>query len=114
MFYVIVYKRKRFITNKIFDIKVYRNPTDNDQYLRRSQFHPPSLFKGFVIGEIIRFIRSSNDEEETESQIKLYREKLQKRDYVADEINPIITMLCTVIYIIILAFIFLGEYFLQI
>ncbi|XP_063411586.1 uncharacterized protein LOC134694503 [Mytilus trossulus] len=88
---VTVYKGKRFITNKILDIKLYRKPTDNYQYLHRSSSHPSSVFKGFITGEIIRFIRSSNNVEDIEAQIQLFREKLQKRGYVADEIDPLIT-----------------------
>ncbi|VDI50561.1 Hypothetical predicted protein [Mytilus galloprovincialis] len=84
-------QRKRFITNKILDIKLYRKPTDNYQYLHRSSSHPSSVFKGFITGEIIRFIRSSNNVEDIEEQVQLFREKLQKRGYVANEIDPIIT-----------------------
>ncbi|CAG2195150.1 unnamed protein product [Mytilus edulis] len=42
---VTVYKGKRFITNTILDIKLYRKLTDNYQYLHRSSSHPSSVFK---------------------------------------------------------------------
>lgn len=84
---VTVFKGQRFQTQNILDVRLYRKPTDNYQYLPRSSAHPKSVFKGFVIGEIIRFIRCSNNNKDLEYQIHFFRNKLLARGYKIKEIN---------------------------
>ena len=49
---VTVFKGDRFKNSSILDLKLFRKPTENFQYLHRTSAHPASVFKGFLIGEI--------------------------------------------------------------
>lgn len=84
-----VFKGKRFEKENILDVKLYRKPTDNFQYLDKSSAHPESVFKGFLMGEITRFIRSSNNTSDLQSQINLFKHKLTKRGYKKNYMEPI-------------------------
>lgn len=61
---------------------------DNFQYLDKTSAHADSVLKGFIIGEVTRFIRSCNNKDDT--QIKLFKHKLILRGHKENEINPLV------------------------
>ncbi|VDI25469.1 Hypothetical predicted protein, partial [Mytilus galloprovincialis] len=87
---VTIYNGKRFLEDNILDVKLHRKPTDNFQYLDKSFSHPNAVFKGFIIGETIRIIRSSNNEIDRQQEIDLFKNKLTQRGSEESEIEPII------------------------
>ena len=84
-----VFKGPRFQNHNILDFRIYRKPTENYQYLHRSSAHPPSVFKGLVIGEITRIIRCTNNQSDIKTQIDLLFEHLRKRGYSQQELDKI-------------------------
>ena len=88
---ITIFKGERFRVNQILDVKLYRKPTENFQYLERTSAHPSSVFNGFIIGEIIRIIRSSNNRHDIDKEIKLFKAKLLLRGYNEEEVNKLIT-----------------------
>ncbi|XP_071150448.1 uncharacterized protein [Mytilus edulis] len=73
---VTIFKGTRFETEKILDVKLYRKPTDNYQYLENSSAHPASVFKGFIIGDFTRFIRSCCNRDDLDKQIDIFKQNL--------------------------------------
>ncbi|CAG2208061.1 unnamed protein product [Mytilus edulis] len=72
------------------ELFVVIDKNDNYQYLEKSSAHPASVFKGFIIGEITRFIRSCCNRDDLDIQIKVFKQKLTLRGYSENEINPLI------------------------
>ena len=60
--------------------------TSNLQTLSKSA-HNPSVFKGFIKGETIRYIRSTNDEDVLQENLSNFRRNLLRRGYSETEIN---------------------------
>ena len=60
---LIIYKSERFRTLNILDVRCFTKPTEIWCYLDRSSCHSPSVFRGFIKGEIIRYhsARNSNN-----------------------------------------------------
>ena len=87
---ITIFKGSRFRNNQILDVKLYRKPTENFQYLERNPAHPQSVFNGFLTGEIIRIIRSSNNSKDITNEINVFKNKLLQRGYKEKEIDDII------------------------
>ncbi|CAG2241964.1 unnamed protein product [Mytilus edulis] len=88
---ITVFKGERWEKMQILDVKLYRKPTDNFQYLERTSTHPTSVFKGFITAEIIRFRRSCNNLKDFNKEVQLFKSKLLKRGHYENEIDNIIT-----------------------
>ena len=82
-----VYKGKRFAATRTLDFKTYIKPTNTFQYLERKSAHNPSVFKGFIKAETIRYIRSTNDEDVLQENLSNFRRNLLRRGYSETEIN---------------------------
>ncbi|XP_072046899.1 uncharacterized protein [Amphiura filiformis] len=82
-----IYKGVRFLSSNILDIKCFTKPTETWGYLDRSSCHNPSVFKGFIKGELIRLIRNSSDKKSFEDRKSIFIEKLLSRGYNLKEIN---------------------------
>ena len=87
---ITVFKGSRFENEKILDVKLYRKPTDNFQYLEKSSAHPSSVFKGLILGEVTRFVRSSNNKIDLETQTEFFKQKLIDRGYSETDIVPLV------------------------
>ena len=87
---LIIYKGERFENTGIFDVKTYIKPTETFQYLERTSSHPKHVFKAFVKGEIIRYIRNTNNKTELLKQVEAFKKRLIARNYSEEEINHII------------------------
>lgn len=85
-----VYKGLRFQTFNKLDIKSFILPTNNFQYLHRQSVHSPSVFKGFIKGECIRYARNTTDPTILNSTLNDFKAHLSKRGYSPQEIDPII------------------------
>ena len=78
---VTLYKGDRFKNSGILDIRPYFKQTNQMNYLHYSSSHPPSVFKGIVVGECTRFIRNSSDQVTYTQTIQKLKEALKLRGY---------------------------------
>ncbi len=69
------------------DIKCHTKPTETFQYLHRESSHPTSVFKSFIIGEMHRYLRNTNDETSFDHKMADFKSKLMVRGYSLTEIN---------------------------
>ena len=86
-----LYKGARFHESNILDIKTYIKPTNTFQYLDRNSAHHPSVFKGFIKGETIRYLRNTNDRDILSNMLVKFKGYLTNRDYDEQEIDESIT-----------------------
>ena len=82
---LMIYKGERFRTTNVLDIKCYTKPTETWCYLDRNSCHNPSVFKGFIRGELIRYARNTSNLGEYENKKSLFKEKLLARGYSSKE-----------------------------
>lgn len=61
--------------------KTFQKPHNLFQYLHYNSSHPISTFKGIVIGECVRYIRTNSSEESYNTQKTLFSSRLKKRGY---------------------------------
>ena len=76
-----VYKGPRFHNQGILDFATYTKPTDTFQYLHRKSCHPEPVFRGFVKGELLRYIRNSSSEKVFAEKKDFFLSKLKERGY---------------------------------
>ena len=84
---LIIYKGERFRTLNILDVRCFTKPTETWCYLDRSSCHSPSVFRGFIKGELIRYARNSNNLETYLEKKSVFTEKLLARGYSKEEIK---------------------------
>ena len=82
-----VYKGKKYTADGTLDIRCHTKPTDTFQFLHRNSAHPPSVFKSYIIGEMHRFLRNTNNLCEYEKKLADFKNKLIRRGYRISEIN---------------------------
>jgi hypothetical protein len=83
---LVIYKGNRFKASNILDIKCFTKPTETWCYLDRASSHSPSIFPGFIRGELIRYVRNSNNPESYEEKKSIFTSKLLERGYTKTEI----------------------------
>jgi hypothetical protein len=86
-----LYKGQRFEEEGILDIRTHTKPTNTFQYLHRTSCHPNSVFKGFIKGELLRYIRNSSNKTDFETIKKAFYTRLINRGYKATEIEAAIS-----------------------
>ena len=86
----VIYKGERFQNEVILDIKTYIKPTETFQHLHRENSHPKNVFKGFIKGEILRYIRNTSSKTELRKQLEAFKHRLLKRGYTEHEINEVL------------------------
>ena len=82
-----VYKGYNHRTHGTLDIKCHVKPTETFQYLHRNSCHPPSVFRSFIVGEIHRYLRNTNNVSEYDNKLEDFKIRLIERGYKANEIN---------------------------
>ena len=75
-----IYKSNPSITQTL-SIKTFQKPNNLYQYLHFSSNHPLSTYKGIVIGECIRYLRTNTNESNFLTQIELFKARLRNRGY---------------------------------
>ena len=85
-----VYKGARFLENNVLDIKTFIKPTNTYQYLDRNSAHHPSVFKGFIKGETIRYLRNTSDKKILSDMLSELKCNLIKRGYDENEVQDLI------------------------
>ena len=85
-----VYKGSRFLYEGVLDIRTHIKKTETFQYLDRTSAHPTSVFKAFIKGEVIRYIRNTSDTNELEKITESFKDRLMNRNYKEQEIEEII------------------------
>lgn len=84
---LIIYKGERFKQSNILDIRNFTKPTETWCYLDRNSCHSPSVFRGFMKGEMIRLARNCNNRDEYEQRKSVFTEKLIARGYSRKEVT---------------------------
>ena len=82
-----IYKGHRFAESGILDIAPYFKPTNKFQYLHHQFCHPPSTFKGLILGEAIRMLRASSDPITFAQSLETIKDALTTRHYPIKLIN---------------------------
>ena len=75
---ITIYKGTQFNRTKCLDIKTFQKSQNLYQYLHFTSHHPKSVYKGLIIGECKRYIRTNSREEQYQSQLLLFKYRLQK------------------------------------
>ena len=58
-----IYKGTGFHFTNILDTKTFQKPLNLYQYLHFSSYHPRTIFKAFIKGECIRYVRTNTAQE---------------------------------------------------
>lgn len=84
---LVIYKGTRFGKSNILDVICFTKPTETWCYLHRSSCHSPSVFRGFIKGELIRYARNCNNVTSFEKKKQKFTNKLLARGYDILEIE---------------------------
>lgn len=86
-----IYKGPRFNKERILDTKIYTKPMSKFLYLQGKSNHPEHVFKGIIHGEMIRYLRNTNNEDIWLKEIKNLFSRLSRRGYTAKWLRTIKT-----------------------
>ena len=86
-----IFKGTRFSNENILDVKTHFKPTNAFLYLDRKSCHSRHVFAGFIKGEVIRYIRTTNNDVDLQYILLQFRSNLIKRGYKEIEIEKYIT-----------------------
>ena len=86
-----VYKGNRFNKRNILDIRTHFKPTETFQYTHFSSWHPFSVKKGFIKGEVLRLLRTNSDKKSFETHKRNFELRLSQLGYSLTLIRKIIT-----------------------
>lgn len=84
---ITIFKGQLFREKRLLDIRTYQKPRNLFQYLHFNSSHPKSTFSSIIIGECVRYARTNTSLENYQSQISLFKIRLQKRGYPNHFIN---------------------------
>ena len=84
---LVIYKGKRFEETGVLDIKCHTKKTETGQFLHRSSCHPQPVFDGFILGEIIRYVKNNNNFDTFAEKKSFFTEKLSARGYSEAELE---------------------------
>ena len=84
---ITIYKHKNSNSKLFLETKTFQKSNNLYQYLHYDSEHPQSTFKGIVIGECIRYIRTNSLESNYLTQLELFKIRLKKRGYPIKFIN---------------------------
>lgn len=82
-----IFKGPRFMEAHILDVRCHTKNTETWCYLHRSSSHNPSVFRGFIQGQLYRYARNCNNQENFEEYKDNFNSKLLDRGYTASEIQ---------------------------
>ena len=82
-----LFKGRRFLNENILDLKTHFKPTNTLLYLHRNSCHIRHVFSGFIKGEVIRYIRNTNNIDDLEQILSQLKLNLIKREYKEEEID---------------------------
>ena len=85
-----IFKSKQFSETHQLSVKTYQKEHNLYQYLHFTSNHPKSTFRGIIIGEAIRYIRTNSFQEDYKEQIEKFKTRLIKRKYPISFINRIL------------------------
>jgi hypothetical protein len=69
------------IKNNKLHFTCYQKPLNKYLYIPKSSSHPPSLKRGFIKGELIRYARNSSTQEDFNKMSTLFQQRLHARGY---------------------------------
>jgi hypothetical protein len=82
-----IYKPSNFEQTNLLYTRTFQKPINIFQYLHFTSAHPKSIFKGIIIGETIRYVRTNTTLNDFNVAINLFKTRLQKRGYPLQYIN---------------------------
>ena len=68
-------------------MKTYQKPQNLYQYLHYTSSHPQSVFKGLIIGECKRYVRTNTSQENFYCQVQLLKKRLHRCQYPPTLVN---------------------------
>ena len=78
---VTVFKGATFEITNILDTATFQKSQNLYQYLHYSSNHPPSVFKGLIVGECIRYVRTNSTRDAYIASLELFKQRLIHRQY---------------------------------
>jgi hypothetical protein len=75
-----IYKGKLFFNDCILDVKTYLKPPNSFLYLQRNSCHNRHVFSAFIKGEVIRYIRNTNNQDDLLRMLTQFKLNLIKRE----------------------------------
>ncbi len=85
-----IYKGITFEYTTILDVKTYQKEKNLYQYLHYKSNHPPSVYKGIIKGECVRYARTNSTPENYHAMTQLLRQRLLQRQYPPRAVDKII------------------------
>lgn len=82
-----VLKGQRFNWIGVLDFEAFIKPTETFMYLHHRSAHSNATFKGFIMGEIIRYKRSTSGPQKAKQSILQFKKRLILRGYSESEID---------------------------
>ena len=76
---VTVFKGATFEITNILDTATFQKSQNLYQYLHYSSNHPPSVFKGLIVGECIRYVRTNSTRDAYIASLELFKQRLIHR-----------------------------------
>ena len=85
-----IFKSEQFPETHQLSVKTYQKEHNLYQYLHFTSNHPNSTFRGIIIWEAIRYIRTNSFQEDYKEQIEKFKTRLNKQKYPVSSINRIL------------------------
>ena len=78
---ITIYKGPQFLFTNSLDTKTYQKHQNLYQYLYFTSNHPKKQHKAIITGECVRYVRTNTTQNEYDTMIKLFKERLKRRAY---------------------------------
>ena len=90
---ITIYKGPLFQITNYLDTKTFQKPQNLYQYLHYSSHHPPSTFKGIIVGETIRYVRTNSTEDSYLAILEQFKHRLYNRLYPPALVNKTVQLI---------------------
>ena len=78
---ITIRKSKHFEVTGKLNVSTFQKENNLYQYLHFSSNHPRSVFKGLIVGEAIRYVRTNSSEYNYRTQVQKFSNRLLERSY---------------------------------
>ena len=76
-----IYKGPLFSYTNTLDTKTFQKPNNLYQYLHYTSYHPKTVYKSIITGELVRYVKTNTVEVNYEMMKNLFKNRLLARGY---------------------------------